>query len=89
MVFLTELVKSDIHGVEHTDDLHGTQTGAHRCETDYVSKEEADRGELLTRVEGGFPLAELVCNGLRDQLVEKLISFLDALLKLCGADLLL
>ena len=89
MVFLAELVKSNIYGVEHTDDLHGTETGAHRCEADYVGKEEADRGELLTCVEGGLSLAKLVCNWLWYQLVKEPIRFLDALLKLCSADLLL
>ena len=42
MVFLAELVESNVHGVEHTDDFHGTETGAHRCEADYVCEEKAD-----------------------------------------------
>ena len=89
VVFLTELVKGNIHGVEHTHDLHWSQAGTHGCETDYVTEEDADDGELFAGVERSLPISQLVSNRFGDHLEEKSVCSLDAFFKLGAADFLL
>ena len=89
VVFLTELVKGDVHGVEHTHDFHWSQAGTHGCETDYVTEEDADDGELFAGVERSLPISQLVSNWFGHHLEEKSVCSLDAFFKLGTADFLL
>ena len=38
-----QIVEGHIHGVEDTDNFHGSHAGAHGGEVDYVTEEDADR----------------------------------------------
>ena len=80
MVFLAELVKRDIHGVEDADDLHGPQPGTHRGKADDVTEQYGDTLKFLASVERGFPIPQLVSDRFGDHLIEQLVGPLDTLL---------
>ena len=88
-MFLTKLVVSHTHCVEHTHDVHWTQSRAHGCETDNVAEEDADRLELLAGAQRLLSVAKFIGYRLGDHLVEEFVRRLDAHLQLSTADLLL
>ena len=89
VMFLTKLVVSHTHCVEHTHDVHWTQSRAHGCETDNVAEEDADRLELLAGAQRLLSVAKFIGYRLGDHVVEEFVRRLDAHLQLSTADLLL
>lgn len=64
-MFLTERVKKSVHGVEHGDNLHGSDVAANACETHHIAEQNGhirehlgDDGREITSRERNFIRSE-------------------------------